>query len=320
MSMRSGADRIVALAGGVGAARFLQGLIRVVPQEAITVIVNTGDDIELHGLHVSPDIDIVAYTLAGIVDEEKGWGILGDTFRCLDMLGRYGGETWFRLGDADLATHIYRTSLLRQGLTLSEATARIARRLGLRLSIIPMSDQRVETRIVTDEGVLHFQEYLVKRGAEPAVAAVRFDGIEEARPSPGVIDSIAEASGVIVCPSNPVVSIGPILALGGVRDALRRTDARVVGVSPIVGGAPIKGPADRLMRAIGAEVSAYGVAELYEDFLDSFVIDEVDRRLSDRIKSLGIRVHVTNTIMRTVDDKVSLARCVVDLLKAPRRA
>lgn len=305
---------IVALAGGVGAARFLRGLAEIVPQEDITVIVNTGDDIELFGLHVSPDIDIIMYTLAGIVDPEKGWGILGDTFRCLDTLERYGLETWFRLGDRDLATHIYRTQLLRNGLTLSEVTSRLYRLLGLKLRILPMSDDPIETMIVTEDGTMHFQEYMVKRRTEPVVTDVKFRGVEKTKPASGVIEAIMEADGIVICPSNPIVSIGPILALKGVRTALRKGKTRIVGISPIVGGATIKGPADKLMKALGIEVSAYGVAELYRDFLGGFVIDNVDRHLKEHIETLGMKVVVTNTIMRDLKVKIKLAETALQAL------
>ena len=224
-----GLERIVCLAGGVGAAKFLRGLAEVVEPERITAIVNTGDDVEMHGLHVSPDLDIVMYTLAGIVDEEKGWGVEGDTFYCLEMLGRYGQETWFKLGDRDLATHILRTMWLRQGLGLSEITRRLRERLGVKVEIVPMTNDRVETRVVTDAGDLSFQEYLVKRGARDRVLDVYFKGIEGARPAPGVLERMGEADAIIVCPSNPVVSIGPILSVRGVRDALREAEAEVVG-------------------------------------------------------------------------------------------
>ena len=259
---------ITALAGGVGAARFLQGLVKAVAEDKVTVIVNTGDDIKLHGLHISPDIDIVTYTLAGIVDKEKGWGIRSDTFRCLEMLRKYGHEGWFNLGDMDLATHINRTYLLGRGLKLSEITEMHRSALGLKVRILPMSDDRFETHIVTDKGKMHFQEYLVKRGAADAVLGVSFEGVEDARPAPGVIDSIMNSSAVVVCPSNPIVSIGTILAVRVVRDALRETEAKIAAISPIVGGAPIKGPADKLMQGLGLEVSASSVAELYRDFLD----------------------------------------------------
>jgi len=302
---------IIVLAGGVGAAKFLQGLVKTVPEEEITVIVNTGDDIQLHGLHISPDLDIVTYALAGIVDEEKGWGINRDTFHCLEMLKGYGHETWFNLGDKDFATHIYRTYLLKQGFSLSEATNRICQALGLKLRIMPMTNDKFETRIVTDKGTLHFQEYLVKRQAEDNVISVLFEGLEEARPAPGVVDSILTASLIVVSPSNPVVSIGTILSFNDIRDALRKAKAKVVAISPIVGGVPVKGPADKLMKGLGLEVSAYSVARLYQDFLDVFIIDHVDRNEKERIEQLGLKVVVTNTIMKTKEDKVRLAKTVL---------
>jgi len=299
---------ITALAGGVGAARFLQGLVKVVPEEDITVIVNTGDDIELYGLHISPDLDIVMYTLAGIVDEEKGWGVRGDTFYCLDMLRKYGHETWFNLGDKDFATHIYRTHLLRSGLSLSEATETICQNLGLKVKILPMTDDKFETKIVTPQGTMHFQEYLVKRKAQDEVIDVLFEGAEEAKPAPGVVYSILKAEAVILCPSNPIVSIGTILSLKDVIKAVEETKAKVAAVSPIVGGSPIKGPADKLMRGLGLNVSAYAVADLYRAFLDAFVIDQVDRMEKEQIEKLGLRVVVTDSIMRSLEDKVRLAR------------
>lgn len=299
---------ITALAGGVGAARFLQGLVKVVPEEEITVIVNTGDDIELYGLHISPDLDIVMYTLAGVVDEEKGWGVRGDTFHCLDMLRRYGHETWFNLGDKDFATHIYRTHLLRSGLSLSEATKTLCQNLGLKVKILPMTDDKFETKIVTLRGTMHFQEYLVKRKAQYEVIDVLFEGAKEAKPAPGVVDSILNAEAVIICPSNPIVSIGTILSLKGIKNAVEETEAKVAAVSPIVGGSPVKGPADKLMRGLGLDVSAYAVADLYRDFLDAFVIDQVDRTEKEQIERLGLRVVVTDSIMRSLEDKVRLAR------------
>ena len=306
---------ITALAGGVGAARFLEGLVRLVDEEDLTVIVNTGDDIELYGLHISPDLDIITYTLAGIIDKEKGWGVRGDTFHCLEMLGRYGYEVWFNLGDRDLATHIHRTCLLRRGLKLSEATSEICRALGLRVRILPMTDDRFETRIITREGKIHFQEYLVKRGARDEVLGVDFVGAGEAEPAPGVIDSILSAEGVIICPSNPIVSIGTILSVEGVREALRRTEAVKVAITPIVRGAPIKGPADRLMRGVGLEVSAYSVASLYKDFLDVFILDNVDSEEKTRIENLKIRVRLTNTIMKSIEEKIQLARVVLEEIR-----
>ena len=303
---------ITALAGGVGAARFLTGLVKLVNEEDLRIIANTGDDIELFGLHISPDIDIVAYTLAGIVDEDKGWGIKGDTFHCLEMLKKHGADTWFNLGDRDLATHIYRTERLAKGVTLSQITDEICRALGLKVKILPMSNDKFETRIKIAEGSVHFEEYFVKRQAKDEVLGVEFAGATDAKPSPGVLEAILDAELVIVCPSNPVVSIGTILAVDGVRDALRKTSARVVAVSPIVAGAPIKGPADKLLRGLGLDVSAYGVAELYSDFLDAFVIDVKDEGEKNKIELLGLDVKVTNTIMKSLHDKVSLARIVLE--------
>ncbi len=306
-------DLIVALAGGVGAARFLTGLVRHVPPEDLTVIANTGDDIELFGLHISPDVDIVTYTLAGIVDESKGWGIKGDTFHCLGMLKRQGAEAWFNLGDQDLATHIYRTSRLRQGATLTEVTAEICHRLDVGVKILPMSNDKFETHITTPEGSMHFEEYFVKRQCRDDVLGIEFVGAATAKPSPGVLEAISEAEKVVVCPSNPLVSIGTILSVAGVRDALQRTDAKVVGVSPIVAGLPLKGPADKMLRGQGVEVSAFGVAELYSDFLDGFVIDYLDADLAGRIERLGLEVAVTNTVMAGLEDKVALAKTVLEL-------
>jgi len=299
---------IIALAGGVGAARFLQGLVKVVPEKDITVIVNTGDDIELYGLHISPDLDIIMYTLAGIVDEEKGWGIRGDTFHCLDMLKKYGHETWFNLGDKDFATHICRTHLLKKGLSLSEATKRLCQNLGLKVKILPMTDDKFETKVVTVAGTMHFQEYLVKRKAQDEVIDVVFGGTEKAQPAPGVVDSILNADAIIVCPSNPIVSIGTILSVKGIKNALEETEAKIAAISPIVGGSPIKGPADKLMRGLGLEVSAYAVADLYRTFLDTFIIDMMDQVEKERIEELGLHVVTTNTVMRSLKDKVQLAK------------
>jgi len=306
---------ITVLAGGVGAARFLQGLIKIVPEKEVTVIVNTGDDIQLYGLHVSPDLDIIMYTLAGIVDEEKGWGIRGDTFHCLESLQKYGYETWFNLGDRDLATHIHRTFLLKEGLSLSEATSKLCQSLELEVKLLPMTNDKFETHIRISKGTIHFQEYLVKRGAQDKVIDVVFEGAEKAQPAPGVIDSILNADAIIVCPSNPIVSIGTILSVKGVRDGLRETRAKVVAISPIVGGAPIKGPADKLMQGLGLEVSAYSVAYLYRDFLDVFIIDDMDQREKERIEGLGLHAITTNTIMKSLQHKVQLARVTLKSVK-----
>ena len=303
---------IAALAGGVGAARFLMGLSRIVKEEDLSVIVNTGDDIELFGLHISPDVDIVTYALAGIVDEAKGWGVMGDTFQCLEMLKAYGFDTWFGLGDRDLATHLYRTESLKKGYTLTQITSEISSVLELKTKILPMTDDMFETRVRTSEGSIHFEEYFVRSQAKDEVLGVDFVGAATAKPAPGVLDAILDAEIVVVCPSNPVVSIGTILAVDGVRDALKRTNARVVGISPIVAGMPIKGPADKLLRGLGFEVSAYGVAKLYSDFIDTFVIDTKDTESKNRVENLGVKVKVTNTVMKSLEDKVSLAKVVLE--------
>src|SRR5256885_1929903 len=257
---------IVVLAGGVGAARFLQGLVQVVPQNHITVIGNTGDDREFYGLHVSPDLDIVTYTLAGVVDETHGWGIHNDTYNTMSQLTRYGNEDWFTLGDRDLATHIHRTNLLRQGKTLAEITDELRRHLGLSLRILPMSDQIVATHIQTPRGLIHFEEYFVKHQCADEVQGVVFIGADAAKPAPGVLDAIKQADTILIAPSNPIVSIGSILSVPGIHDALHEASGMIVAVSPIVGGAPIKGPADKLMKGVGQEVSAVGVARCYRDF------------------------------------------------------
>ncbi len=306
---------IVVLAGGVGAARFLQGIVQLMPQEQITVIVNTGDDRDFYGLRVSPDIDIVMYTLAGIVDEEHGWGIRNDTYNTMQQLTKYGNEDWFILGDRDLATHIHRTNLLHQGKTPSEIAEDMRNRLGLKLRVLPMSDQQVATYIQTSAGLLHFQEYMVKRRCSDEVQDVVFVGAMTARPAPGVLDAIKQAEAILIAPSNPIVSIGSILAIPGIHDTLHEASGMIVAVSPIVGGAPIKGPADKLMSGLGIHVSAVGVARCYRDFLDVMVIDTQDAHLASEIEDLGIPTVVTNTIMRDSETKAALAR---EVLKAAR--
>lgn len=302
---------IVVLAGGVGAARFLQGLVQVVPQEDITVIGNTGDDRDFYGLHVSPDLDIVTYTLAGVVDEAHGWGIRDDTYNTMQQLTRYGNEDWFMLGDRDLATHISRTRLLREGKTLSEVTDTLRQQFGLGIHLLPMTDQPVATHIRTPHGLLHFQEYMVKRRCEDEVQDVLFIDADKARPAPGVLDAIKEAEAILIAPSNPIVSIGSILAVPGIHNALHEASGMVVAVSPIIGGAPLKGPADKLMRGLGMEVSAVGVARCYRDFLDVMVIDEKDAHLAGEIEDLGIPTVVTPTIMSDDRAKAALARRVL---------
>lgn len=302
----------MALAGGVGAAKFLTGLTKLVREDDLSVIVNTGDDIELFGLHISPDVDIVTYTLAGIVDHEKGWGVRGDTFQCLKMLKKYGQETWFNLGDKDIATHLYRTDRLRQGATLSQITDEVCNVLRLKVKILPMTNNKFETRVKTCNGSMHFEEYFVRGQCLDEVLSVEFVGAANAKPSPRVLDTILEADTVVVCPSNPIVSIGTILSVEGVREALKRTSARIVGVSPIVAGLPLKGPADKMLRASGMEVSAFGVAKFYSDFLDAFVIDTKDVGEKGRIEALGLTVKVTNTVMKSLEDKIALAKVVLE--------
>lgn len=309
---------IAALAGGVGAGKFLRGLIRVVDPEDITVIVNTGDDVVLHGLHISPDVDSVVYWLAGVADRDRGWGRAGESFRAMEALKELGAEAWFGLGDLDLATHLLRSDLLRGGKTLSEATETVSMSFGVRCRILPMSDDPVTTRIeVADDAGraldLHFQEYWVARRARDEVKAVRYQGADEAKPAPGVVEAIRRAEVVIVCPSNPVASIHPILSVRPIAEELRARRDRSVGISPIVAGAPLRGMADRLMPAVGMELSAFGAAAAYQGLLGTFVIDERDANLSDRIRSdLGMRVAVADTIM--VDDRAAedLARAALD--------
>ena len=310
---------IVTLAGGVGAARFLEGLVQVLPPEQITAIVNTGDDITMHGLYISPDIDIVTYTLAGIVEESQGWGIHGDTTHTLSMLRKLGAETWFLLGDRDLATHIRRTELLRKGAPLSDVTDRVRRALGVGVRILPMSNDPVATVIQTPAGAMHFQHYLVQRHAQDPVLGVIFEGAQAARAAPGVLEAIRDADAILIAPSNPIVSIGTILAVPNVRAALQKTAAPVVAVSPIVGGAPIKGPAAPLMRAQGFEVSARGVAECYRHLVDVLIIDQVDAALADDIREMGLAVVVTDTIMRGPDEKRSLAAIVIEAAQNQER-
>lgn len=306
---------IVTFAGGVGAAKFLNGLIRVVPQEEITVIGNVGDDIEFYGLHVSPDLDIVTYTLAGLVDQTKGWGFADDTFHLQDTLRRYGVKSWFNLGDRDLATHIYRTEQLRKGRDLSDVTQEITKHLGLRINLLPATNDPLQTYVIADGRRMHFQEYMVKRYTKPKVSKIIFSGSRTAKPTRSVLKSIIDASGIIICPSNPIVSIGAILAVEGIRNALRKTSAKIVGISPIIGGKTVKGPADKLLKAVNVEPSATGVAELYSDFLDTFIIDSVDKQLASSITALGIKPVVTNTLMETLTAKTRLARVTLSQLK-----
>ncbi len=300
-------------AGGVGASRFLQGLVQVADPASVTVISNTGDDVEMFGLHVSPDVDIVIYALAGAVNPETGWGLQGDTFAVVEALGRYGYERWFNLGDRDLATAIHRTRLLRQGVSLHEVIADIARAWGLTSRILPMSNERIETRIAGPDGELPFQDYMVRLRTEMEVREIRFAGAKSARAAPGVVEAITGAGAVVLAPSNPFVSIGPILAVPGVRDALTGTRATRVAISPIIAGQVVKGPAAKMMQTLGHEVSAVGVAEVYRGLVDVMVIDELDRELAPRIEALGMRCFVTDTMMTSPERKAALAG---DVLRA----
>jgi len=310
---------ITCLAGGVGAARFLDGLSRVYPPDRITVIVNTGDDLEYLGAYISPDIDIVTYTLAGIVDEEKGWGIKGDTYRCMEQLERYSAETWFRVGDRDFATHLLRTAFLQQGFNLSEVTEKIRSALGVKVRILPMSNDRVATKIKTSAGLLEFQEYFVKRKFSDKVEDVTYEGANHAVPPDAVLSSLKTSEAIILCPSNPILSIGPILAIPGIREALGRARGKIVGISPIVGGKALKGPLDRIMADLGLEVSPFGVAKLYQGVLDGFVIDEADKHLGPRIERLGMKVVSTRTVMNEREVKTRLAEETVKLAESIKK-
>ncbi len=303
--------RIACLAGGVGAARFLTGLREVIPERDLTVIVNTGDDDEFHGLNVAPDLDIISYTLAGHVDMEQGWGIKGDTFNCLRQLGEYGNPTWFQIGDRDFATHILRTELLKKGFSLTEATQQISSHLGLRCKILPMSNSSVHTLVNTPKGRLKFQEYFVRDAFQPRVLAIDFEGADKAEPSHEVIEAIRRADGIIICPSNPIVSIGPMLALMGLRAMLREKKKATVAISPIVAGRTLKGPADRMMQSLGYESSAYGVASLYNDIVETMIIDRQDQHLRQKIEDLGMKCTVTDTVMQTRRKKAQLAETTV---------
>jgi LPPG:FO 2-phospho-L-lactate transferase len=312
--------KITALAGGTGAAKLLRGLGRVLDPRDLTVVVNTGDDTLIWGLHVSPDLDTVCYTLGGVIDERKGWGLTDETFHALDQIGRYGEPVWFNLGDRDLATHLHRSRLLREGHSLTQITRAIAQALGVTATVLPMSDQPVRTRILGPDGWLAFQEYFVREKAQVEVRAVNYAGAPAARPAPGVLDAIRTADAVLLCPSNPITSIGPILAVPGLVEALQSTEAIVAAVSPIVGGDAVSGPAGRLMAAAGLPVSATGVARAYGGWLDLLVFDEQDRTLAPEIRAAGAAPVVAPTMMSSRDAEVTLARHVVAALEAARAA
>jgi LPPG:FO 2-phospho-L-lactate transferase len=306
--------RITVLAGGVGAARFLRGLFEVVDQSSVTVIVNTADDTVFHGLHVSPDIDTVVYTCAGAIDPERGWGLAGETWRAMESLRRYasfGATTWFNLGDQDLATHMWRTDQLRSGRLLHEITSDFARAWGLGAVVLPVTNDPLATFVMTSDGELAFQEYFVRLHHDVAVTGVRFAGSEAALPAPGVLDAITEADIVVVAPSNPIVSIGPLLHVAGVRDALRMARDRTVAISPIIAGAALKGPADRMLTELGFDASVVGVARLYRDIAATLIVDAADASLAGAIEAEGLACVVTETIMSKPGVGASLARAVL---------
>ncbi|HEY8292681.1 MAG TPA: 2-phospho-L-lactate transferase [Thermomicrobiales bacterium] len=302
---------VVALAGGVGGAKLADGLYRVLPPDTLTIIGNTADDLDLFGLHISPDLDTVMYTLAGLANPATGWGVVDDTFTTLGMLERYGEDVWFRLGDADFATHLKRTAALRAGQRLTDVTASLIASLGIRARLLPMCDERVGTEVETPEGWRDFQDYFVRRRHADRVTQIRFAGIERARVTPEVTDALAAADVIIFCPSNPLVSIGPILAVPGLMDALRASPAVKIAVSPIVGGKALKGPADRMLAEQGMEVSAYGVATGYVGLLDAMTIDALDAADASRIEGLGMAVQVAQTVMQNDGDRQELARAVL---------
>lgn len=305
---------MVVLTGGTGGAKFVDALKQLLPARKLTLVVNTGDDLKWWGLHVSPDLDSILYVLAGRLSKERGWGVDGDTFECVEAMRQMGAPAWFRVGDRDLATHLTRTQLLASGRTLSEATAEIASALGVQSRILPMSDARVETRVTTPDGELSFQEYFVRERYRPEVRGVRLVGAEQASPAPGVLEAIKSAEAVVLAPSNPITSIGPILAVPGIREALQKTEAPVAALSPIVGGAAVSGPAGALMAAQGLPVSIAGVAQAYADFLDLLIVDERDAQAAEELRLSGLQVHCAQTIMKTADDKAALAATVLALV------
>jgi LPPG:FO 2-phospho-L-lactate transferase len=311
---------IVVLTGGTGGAKFVEGLRQVAAVEDLTFIVNTGDDLEWWGLYVSPDLDSITYAMAGLLSRERGWGVKGDTFYCLQAMGELAEPMWFHVGDRDLAVHLVRSRLLAQDKTLTEVTTEICQKLGVQSRILPMSNSRVETRVTTPVGELSFQEYFVQRWYQDPVSSVRFAGASEAEPAPGVIEAIRAASTVLVAPSNPVTSIGPILAVPGIRAALRETSARIVAVSPLIGNKAVSGPAGVLMAAQGLPVSIEGIAQAYQDFLDILIADLGDQKAATELDRPSLRVHCANIVMKTLEDKAKLARTVLALVTTEKSA
>ena len=306
-------SKVLALAGGVGGAKLALGLRDILDEESLAIVVNTGDDEEFFGLHVSPDLDTVMYTLGGIANPDTGWGISGETFRSLNRLRQYGADTWFNLGDLDMATHIRRTQLLGQGNTLSEVTNSLCSSLGIAHSIFPMTDDTLRTVVITEISEMSFQEYFVKNRCDPRVVSLRFDSPSECSPSPGFVTALNESDLLVFCPSNPFLSVDPILAVTGVRKKIENFRGARIAVSPIVGGEAIKGPAGKILRELGHEVSCVGVAKRYVDLCDVFIIDNVDADLASTIEKLGMRVVVTNTIMNNDQEKRTLAQEILSL-------
>ena len=306
-------DHYLLLAGGVGAAKFIEGIANIVNPELLKIVVNTGDDIDLFGLKICPDLDIITYTLAGLIDKEKGWGFVDETFNCLNILKKYFSTGWFNAGDKDLATHIYRTYLFSKGFTKSEITQKICENLGVKAQVIPMCNETVETFITTPFSSIHFEEYFIKYRCEPEVLSIEFKGIEEAKPVENVLNYIHNAKRIIICPSNPIVSIGTILQVDRIKDALIREKNKIYAISPIIEGKTVKGPADKLMRTMELEVSCVGVANYYRDFLGHFIIDHRDKNLKSKIESLGIKTYCFDTLMTDIIKKKELAQFLVNL-------
>ncbi len=306
-------DIYLVLAGGVGAAKFIEGLVKVIDQESLKIIVNTGDDIELFGLKICPDLDIITYTLSNLVDKNKGWGFIDDTFNCLEILKNFYDSGWFNAGDKDLAIHIYRTDLFKRGYSKSEITKMICEKLGVKPLLIPMSNEPVETYIKTRTETMHFEEYFIKHQCAPEVIGVEFRGIEQAKPVDGILEYIKKARKIIVCPSNPIVSIGTILRVSGLKEALMKVKEKVYAISPIIKGTTVKGPADKLMKSVGFEASCVGVAKYYKEILGNFIIDNEDGKLKPIIENLGINTYCFNTLMTNINKKEELARFVINL-------
>ncbi|MFX1498654.1 MAG: 2-phospho-L-lactate transferase [Promethearchaeota archaeon] len=301
------------LAGGVGAAKFIDGLAHVINQEKLNIVINTGDDIELFGLRICPDIDIITYTLANEIDEKKGWGFKNETFNCLNVLRKYYQFGWFNLGDKDLATHLFRTDLFKQGLNKAEITSIISERLNVKAQLFPMCNEDVKTTIITEIKSMHFEEYYLKYKCEPKIKGIKFNGISKAKPIEDVLRYIKNAKKIIISPSNPIVSIGTILQVKGIKKALRDVKEKVIAISPIIEGKTVKGPADKLMDFLDLEVSCIGVAKYYQDFLGTFIIDNKDCHLKSKIQEFGIKTYCFDTIMENLDKKKKLAQFVLNI-------